>query len=70
MGDWKLVAIKNQAWELYDLRSDRGELRNLAAQQPEKARELLAVWQSQMDECIRLASVTNTAGNPVSSSRQ
>lgn len=66
MGDWKLVASKNSPWELYNLATDRGEMRDLAEQQPEKARELLAVWQRQMDECIRLASGTNAVGNPVS----
>lgn len=33
-GRWKLVAERNQPWELYDLQADRTETRNLAAAQP------------------------------------
>jgi arylsulfatase A-like enzyme len=31
-------------WELYDTESDRAELHNLAAEQPEKLRELVNLW--------------------------
>jgi hypothetical protein len=31
VGDWKLVAAKNDPWELYDLAQDRSETTNLAA---------------------------------------
>ena len=35
-GDWKLVGSGDPAnWELYDLESDRSELRNLAENEPE-----------------------------------
>jgi arylsulfatase A-like enzyme len=43
-GDWKLVAKENQPWELYDLKSDRTELHDMASSQPERARELAAQW--------------------------
>jgi arylsulfatase A-like enzyme len=56
-GDWKLVKgpsagvpIERRAHatvegaELYNLRDDIGEKNNLAAQQPEKVRELAAAW--------------------------
>ncbi len=43
-GRWKLVAKGNQPWELYDIDADRSEQRNLAADQPEKVRELAAKW--------------------------
>jgi arylsulfatase A-like enzyme len=39
-GDWKLVAEINKPWELYDLKSDRAETKDLAAAHPEKVREL------------------------------
>jgi arylsulfatase len=55
VGDWKLVALKNGAWELYDLAEDRGEQRNLAAARPEKARELEAQWTRHWEETKRLA---------------
>jgi hypothetical protein len=34
-------------WELYDTDNDRAELRNLAAEQPEKLRELVNLWFAQ-----------------------
>jgi len=53
-GDWKLVAAKGEPWELYDLRRDRAESKNLADQQPEKVRELEALWKQQLDDSRRL----------------
>jgi arylsulfatase len=45
-GRWKLVANgADGPWELYDLDTDRSELHDLAAAQPERARELAAAWQ-------------------------
>jgi len=45
IGDWKLVRRgANGGWELYDLKADRTELHDLAAAQPDKAKELLAKW--------------------------
>ncbi len=54
VGDWKLVAAKNDPWELYDLKTDRAEQRNLAAQMPEKVKELERVWQQQTDSFTAL----------------
>lgn len=39
-GDWKLVAEINSPWELYNLKTDRSETRNLAEKFPEKVKEL------------------------------
>lgn len=40
-GDWKIVRLNNkEAWELYDLSTDRTETRNLAKTYPEKVKEL------------------------------
>jgi arylsulfatase len=45
LGDWKLVRRGGAgAWDLYDLKADRTEQNNLAAAQPEKAKELAAAW--------------------------
>jgi arylsulfatase len=45
VGDWKLVRQgRNGDWELFNLKSDRTEQHNLAAKQPEKAKELAAQW--------------------------
>ena len=35
LGDWKLVSEGNTGWELYDMKSDRTELNDLAASNPE-----------------------------------
>ena len=50
VGDHKIVAAgKDAAWELYDLRSDRSETRDLATEQPERVRTLAAQWQAECD---------------------
>ncbi|MBC6366260.1 arylsulfatase [Algoriphagus sp. AK58] len=44
-GDWKLVAHgKTSPWELYDLKNDPYETKNLSSQFPEKARELESLF--------------------------
>ena len=58
VGDWKLVAAKGDPWELYDLAEDRAEQSNLAAQMPDKVKELEAVWQKQTDTFTALAKLT------------
>jgi arylsulfatase len=58
VGDYKLVAAKGDAWELYDLKTDRAEQNNLAAKMPEKAKELADLWQKQTDEYVALAKLT------------
>jgi arylsulfatase len=50
VGDWKLVAARDRPWELYDLATDRTETRDLAAQHPERVRELAERWQRMQDE--------------------
>lgn len=43
-GRWKLVARKGQPWELYDIETDRAELHDLSAREPEKVARLSAAW--------------------------
>jgi arylsulfatase len=43
-GPWKLVAKHNQPWELYNLDQDRIERKNLAQAEPEKVKELKALY--------------------------
>ncbi len=45
-GRWKLVAGKNGAWELYDLEKDRTELNNLAAEHPDRCRQMIADYET------------------------
>jgi arylsulfatase A-like enzyme len=65
-GDWKLVKAPGggvegeprdgradtSGAELYNLRDDIGETRNLAAEHPEKVRELVAAWERMDAEMI------------------
>jgi len=43
-GKWKLVSRHPGGWELYDMETDRTELHDLAAKQPDKVKELSALW--------------------------
>jgi arylsulfatase A-like enzyme len=58
VGDWKLVAAKGGSWELYDLKTDRAEQKNLAAQFPDRVRELEQVWEKQAQEFTELSKKT------------
>jgi arylsulfatase len=50
-GRWKLVAINKEPWELYDLDDDRTEQKNLAAQQPDRVRDLAARYDAWAQRC-------------------
>jgi arylsulfatase len=44
-GRWKLVWDQDvRRWELYDLVADRGETRDLAAEQPERVKQMAQDW--------------------------
>ena len=45
-GAWKGVLKFKGPWELYNMDADRTEQRNLAAEQPEKMRELSGLWET------------------------
>ena len=42
--EWQDAPYGNDAWELYNLEVDLGEENNLALENPEKLKELLAEW--------------------------
>ena len=52
-GQWKIVSgyRNNQAteWHLYDMLADRTELNDLAAEQPERLKKMVAQWQAWAD---------------------
>ena len=56
IGDWKLVADRATPWELYDMSKDRSEIHNLAADHPDKVRELENEWNRHAAEFHELAS--------------
>jgi arylsulfatase len=52
IADWKLVRAGGKGpWELYDMKTDRTELHNLAAAQPAKAKELTEKWEAWAKRC-------------------
>jgi arylsulfatase len=56
IGDWKLVAAKGDPWELFNLANDRAERDDLAASEPEKAKELETAWQDHWKAVQALAA--------------
>jgi arylsulfatase A-like enzyme len=44
LGDWKIAALKNREWELFNLAEDRTETNNLASKNPEKVSQLNSLW--------------------------
>jgi arylsulfatase len=50
-GRWKIVAKHNRPWELYDIESDRSELKDLAAGQPDRVKEMVALWDTWAARC-------------------
>ncbi len=62
--DWKLVAAGRAGpWELYNLQIDRAESNNLAAQHPDKARELSDRWERCEKEFRRMAASDEYVGS-------
>lgn len=51
-GDWKLVSNSGGPWELYNLKTDRGETTNLVTREPARAAALKARWE-QMAEAFK-----------------
>jgi arylsulfatase len=43
-GAWKLAALPDRKWELFDLSKDRSESRDVSARHPQKVAELAALW--------------------------
>jgi arylsulfatase len=54
-GNWKLVAAKGRAWQLFDLSIDRAETNDVSGWQPEKVRELEHLWTTRWHEFQALA---------------
>ena len=52
IGDWKISALKNRPWELFNLAEDRTETNNLAYKMPEKVADMELVWQSNYNRVL------------------
>ncbi len=48
-GNWKISALKNQKWQLFNLKNDRTETQDLAAKYPEKVADLERKWKQWFD---------------------
>jgi len=72
VGDWKIVSAReNGIWELYNLKEDRAESKNLAAAMPDKVRELSELWQVQTEKNFTLSTASKSpAPAPRQSSNQ
>ncbi len=55
-GDFKLVAAKEETWQLYDLTTDRAESKDLAGKMPDKAKRLEAQWNRITEQYEELAA--------------
>ncbi|MGI8979673.1 MAG: arylsulfatase [Pirellulaceae bacterium] len=55
LANWKLVAAKNEPWELYDLTTDRSESTNIAEKMPERVAELAKIWEAKQADFKELA---------------
>lgn len=56
-GNWKIVsaADNGNAWELYDLATDRAESNNLAAKEPERVKAMAERWEKLENEYVAQA---------------
>ncbi|MBI4890767.1 MAG: arylsulfatase [Acidobacteria bacterium] len=50
-GDWKLVAERGKPWELYNLKEDRTETRDLAASESARVKEMTERYQGWAQRC-------------------
>ena len=51
IGKWKLVRKYPEAWELYDMELDRTEMHDLAAEHPERVRDMVEQYQRWANRC-------------------
>ncbi len=70
MGDWKLVADHKKPFELYDMRTDRSETHDLAADHPDKVRELEQAWTQHMEEFRAAATQDLPSGQAANNNRE
>jgi arylsulfatase len=53
-GDWKILLMPppfaSGEWELYDLKNDPGETKDLSSEYPEKVEEMIALWEQYSED--------------------
>lgn len=50
-GEWKLVALHDMPWQLYNLASDPTEMKELAAREPDRVKKLGKIWEEWAMRC-------------------
>ena len=60
-GDWKLVSRHPESWELYNMASDRTEMRDLSAQNASKMHEMTSIYDVWAKKCGVLPWATKRA---------
>ncbi len=45
-GDWKVVAEGGRPWQLHNITKEKTEITDLASKNPEKVKELVAIWEA------------------------
>ena len=66
VGNWKLIADKDEPWELFNLEEDRTESNNLADSYPDKVLEMDKQWNIMLDEIREVAPRKSTERKDVS----
>ncbi len=51
-GEWKVVSYKSQPWELYHIASDRTELHDVAAKNPEIVERMVKQWHDMSEHVL------------------
>ena len=63
VGDWKLIATgETGKWELCDMKKDRSEQHDLAAEQPARVNAMAAQWKALDDEFVRVREAAPASG--------
>jgi len=60
-GDWKLVSFQGQSWELYNIKEDRTELKNLSAQYPERVQAMADMWIQMSEKDLKITNFVRPA---------
>ena len=55
IGNWKLVAARDEAWELFNLNEDRTETQDLSYRMPERMLELEEYWEKMLNDIREVA---------------
>jgi arylsulfatase len=65
-GDWKIVSAFPGTWELYNVKDDRAETKNLIEAEPDRAKAMIAKWQAYADKTgvVDWASLPQSKGRP------